>query len=252
MQDRYALEMIEKNKRIDGRKFEDFRLIVIEQGVIHNAEGSARVKLGETEIIVGVKMKTGEPFPDTPNEGILIVNAEFTPLASPDFESGPPGEDAVELARIVDRGIRESECIELEKLCITPKEKVWCVFVDIVIINHKGNLLDCAALAAIAALLNTKIPKIKDDQIVRGDYEKDLPVVAKPVNITVCKVGEKLIVDPAIEEEGILDSKLSISVMDGDNICALQKQGKKEFEIDDIEKMVDIAIKKSGEIRKLL
>jgi len=252
MEERYALELIEKNKRIDDRKFEDFRPITIEQGIIQKAEGSARVKLGDTEIIAGVKMNIGEPFSDTPNEGILIVNSEFTPLASPDFESGPPGEDAVELSRVVDRGLRESKCIELEKLCITPGEKVWAVFIDIHIINHHGNLLDCAALAAISALLKTKMPKIVDEKIVREDYEKDLPVVAKPITITVCKVGDKFIVDPTLEEENILDSKLTIAVMDDDRICALQKQGKREFDIDDIEKMVNIAIKKSGELRKLL
>jgi exosome complex component RRP42 len=252
MEDRYALELIEKNKRIDDRKFEDFRPITIERNLIKKAEGSARVKLGETEVIVGVKINMGEPFSDTPDEGILIVNTEFTPLASPDFESGPPGEDAVELSRVVDRGLRESKCIELEKLCITPGEKVLAVFVDIHIINHQGNLLDCAALAAITALLNAKVPKIKDGKIVREDYEKDLPVVAKPITITVGKVGDKYIVDPILEEENILDSKLTIAVRDDDSICALQKQGKHEFYIEDIEKMVDIAIKKSGELRKLL
>jgi exosome complex component RRP42 len=252
MEDRYALELIEKNKRIDDRKFEDFRSITIERNLIKKAEGSARVKMGETEIIAGVKINMGEPFSDTPDEGILIVNVEFTPLASPDFESGPPGEDAVEIARVVDRGLRESKCIELEKLCITPGEKVLAVFVDIHIINHQGNLLDCAALAAITALLNAKVPKIKDGKIVREDYEKDLPVVAKPITITVGKVGDKYIVDPILEEENILDSKLTIAVRDDDSICALQKQGKHEFYIEDIEKMVDIAIKKSGELRKLL
>jgi exosome complex component RRP42 len=152
MEGQYALELIMKGKRMDERKFEDFREIKIEKDIIEKAEGSARVKIGETEVIVGIKLNTGEPFPDTPEEGILIVNAEFTPLASPDFESGPPGENAVELARVVDRGIRESKCIEVEKLCITPKEKVWMMFVDIHIINDQGNLLDAAALAAIVAL----------------------------------------------------------------------------------------------------
>lgn len=252
MEGQYALELIMKGKRVDERNFEDFREIKIEKNIISKAEGSARVKIGETEVIVGVKLNTGEPFSDTPEEGVLIVNAEFTPLASPDFESGPPGEDAVELARIVDRGIRESKCIEVGKLCIVPEEKVWMVFVDIHIINDQGNLLDAAALAAIVALLNTKIPKIKDEEIVRGEYEKDLPVVFKPINIVVGKVGNNFLVDPNFEEEKILDAKLSVSVRDDDKICALQKQGKNEVSMEDLEKMVDIAMKKSKEMRKLV
>jgi exosome complex component RRP42 len=251
IEEKYALELIEKGKRIDGRKFDEFRKIEVEQGIIKKAEGSARVKLGETEVIAGVKMDFGTPFPDTPEEGTLVVNAEFTPLASPEFDVGPPGEDAIELARVVDRGIRESKCIELNKLCIQPGEKVWCVFIDIHMINDKGNLLDASALAAIAALLNTKIPKVENEKIIRGEFEKNLPVVFKPINISVCKVGDKFLLDPTIEEEKILDSKLSISVRDDDKICSLQKQ-LKELDFDDILKMIDIAVKKSKEIRKML
>ncbi|MEM7818580.1 MAG: exosome complex protein Rrp42 [Candidatus Aenigmatarchaeota archaeon] len=251
MEEKYALELIEKGKRIDGRRFDEFRKIEVEKGMIKKAEGSARVKLGETEVIAGVKMDFGTPFPDTPEEGTLVVNAEFTPLASPEFDVGPPGEDAIELARVVDRGIRESKCIELDKLCITPGEKVWCVYIDIHIINDKGNLLDASALAAVAALHNTRIPKIEGEKIIRGEFEKSLPVVFKPINITVCKVGKNFLLDPTIEEEKILDSKLSISVRDDDKICSMQKQ-LKELEFDDILKMIDIAREKSKEIRKLV
>lgn len=252
MQGKYALELIQKGKRFDGRKFDEFRNIEIKKGVISKAEGSADVKLGRTEVIAGVKMELGEPFPDTPEEGVLVVNAEFSPSAAPEFESGPPGEDAVELARIVDRGIRESKCIELKKLCIKPKEKVWCIFVDIQIVNHEGNLLDASALASLAALYNTKIPKLKDDEIVRGEFEDSLPVVFKPINITVGKVGEKYLLDPVLEEEIILDSKLAVAVRDDDIICSVQKQGSKEFDMKDVENMIDIVIKKSKEIRKLI
>jgi len=252
MQDEYALELIQKEKRIDGRKLDDYREIEINQGIIEKAEGSADVKLGRTELIAGVKMTVGEPFLDTPDEGVLIVNAEFSPAAAPEFESGPPGEDAIELARIVDRGIRESQCIELKKLCLKSGELVWCVNVDIQIINHHGNLLDASALAALAALLNARIPKLKEDKIVRGEFEGELPVVFKPINITVCKVGDKFLLDPCLEEEDVLDSRLAISVRDDDTICSLQKQGDKELEIKDIESMVDIAMKKSKEIRKLI
>lgn len=250
--ERYALELVEKGKRIDGRKFEEFRPISIKQGIIQTAEGSAGVKIGETEVIVGVKLNIDQPYPDAKDEGILIVNVEFTPLASPDFESGPPGEDAVELARVVDRGLRESKCIELKKLCIVPGEKVWVVFVDIHIINHQGNLLDAAALASLAALLNAKIPKLDGENILREEFEGQLPVVFKPINTTVGKVGEKFLIDPSFEEESILSSKLSVCVRDDQNICALQKQGNGELNIEDIEKMVDIAILKSKEIRKLV
>ncbi len=249
----YALELIRNEKRIDRRGLAQFRDIEIKENIIENAEGSAYVRLGNTQVIAGVKMGVGTPFPDTPNEGILSVSAEFTPLASPEFELGPPGEDAIELARIVDRGIRESKSIEMEKLVITPGEKVLSVFIDIYIIDNQGNLLDAAALAALSALLNTRIPKLDaEGKIIRGEHEGKLPVVHKPITVSVCKVGDKLFLDPTKEEESILDAKLSIAIMEEEKICAVQKQGSKAIEFDIIETMIDMAIEKSKELRKLV
>ena len=182
---------------------------------------------------------------------MLIVNSEFTPLASPDFESGPPSENAVELSRVVDRGIRESKCIEMEKLAIDA-EKVWSIFIDIHIINHRGNLIDAAAIAAVAALHNTKIPKIENEKILRGDYQGKLPVVAKPVTVTVCKFGDKIFLDPVLEEEQVLDSKLSIAFREDGYICAIQKQGSGSINFSEMEKIVDLAENKSKELREKL
>jgi exosome complex component RRP42 len=250
--EKYACNLLLNDRRLNDRKLDEYREIEIKQGIIDKAEGSAMVTIGKTKIIAGVKVGLGDPFPDTPNEGILMVNAEFSPIASPNFETGPPGEDATELARVVDRGLRESYCIDFEKLCITPKEKVLSIFVDIDIINHDGNLIDCAFLASLAALMNTKIPKIKDDQIIRDEVDRDLKVLHSPIEITVCKVDSKFIIDPMVEEENVVDCKLTICVREDDIICALQKQGSKELSINDIKKMVEMAIDKSKELRKLL
>ncbi len=247
----YVIELLEKESRVDGRNFKQFRDISIDKNIIKTAEGSASVKIGETHVIAGVKIGIGNPFPDTPDEGILVVNTEFTPLASPDFESGPPGENAVELARMVDRGIRESKCIELDKMCITEGEKVWSVFIDIHIINHQGNLLDAAALASLTALLNTKIPKLEDEKIVRV-ADRELPVVHKPITVTVGKIGNNFILDPSLQEENVLEAKLSVGVREDGKICALQKQGIKGLTSEEIEKMVDLAMEKSEELRKLI
>ncbi|MBI2005220.1 MAG: RNA-binding protein, partial [Candidatus Aenigmarchaeota archaeon] len=95
MMETYALELIQNDKRIDKREFTQFRNIEIKGNIIEPAEGSAYVKFGNTQVIVGVKMGVGTPFPDTPNEGILSVGAEFTPLASAEFESGPPNVDSI-------------------------------------------------------------------------------------------------------------------------------------------------------------
>ena len=247
-------QFIEKGKRLDDRGLRDTREIKIEQGLIERAEGSARVLLGKTEVLVGVKVETGEPFPDTPNEGVLTVNAELVPVASPNFEPGPPNEDSIELARVVDRGIRESKAIDNEKLCIEPGKKVFVVFVDVYVLNHDGNLIDASALAAMAALLNTKMPnyEIKDGEVKIKQGYTPLPVKSHPVTVTTGKINNFLIVDPGLEEEQVMDSRISMAINDEGNICAVQKGGSGYFTPQQILEASKIAQEKAAEIRKKL
>jgi exosome complex component RRP42 len=247
-------QLIEKSKRLDGRGLEDYREIKIEQGVIEKAEGSARVLLGKTEVLVGVKIETGTPFPDTPNNGVLTVNAELVPLASPTFEPGPPDENSIELARIVDRGIRESKAIDTEKLCIEPGKKVFVIFVDIYVLNHDGNLIDASALAAVAALLNTKMPnyEIKDGEVEIKQGYTPLPMKSRPITVTIGKMNNKLIVDPWLEEEQVMDARLSMAFNDEGNICATQKGGSGYFTPQQILEGIKLIQKKAAELRKEL
>jgi len=173
-------------------------------------------------------------------------------LAHPEFEPGPPSEYAIELARVVDRGIRESHAIDMGKLVIEPGEKVWTVFIDIAILNHHGNLIDASALAATTALLHTKIPKVEGEEIIRGEYVDKLPLVYKPTIVTVGKYDDFLIVDPSIEEEEVIQAKLSVGTRDDDRICAMQKQGEGTLTLKEIDKILDLAIEKGEELRKLV
>ena len=70
-----------------------------------------------------------------PNEGSLRFNVEFSPMASPNFEPGRPTENANELARLIERGLRETKAVDLEALCVLAGRKVnaclpsfhtWC------------------------------------------------------------------------------------------------------------------------------
>jgi len=203
-------QLIEKGKRLDERGLHDYRDLKIELGLIERAEGSARVLLGKTEVLVGVKVETGTPFPDTPNDGVQTVNAELVPLASPNFEPGPPDENSIELARIVDRGIRESKAIDTEKLVIEPGKKVFVVFIDVYVLNHDGNLIDASALAAMSALLNTKMPnyEIKDGELKIKQGYTPLPLKNHPITVTIGKIGNTLIVDPWAEEEQVINKNL--------------------------------------------
>jgi exosome complex component RRP42 len=246
--------LLEKGKRLDDRTLLDTREIKIEQGIIEKAEGSARVYLGQTEVLVGVKVETGEPFPDTPNDGVMTVNAELVPLASPHFEPGPPDENSIELARVVDRGIRESHAIDTEKLCIESGKKVFVVFVDVYVLNHDGNLIDASAIAAMAALMNTKMPnyEIKDGELKIKQGYTTLPLKSKPITVTIAKIANKLLTDPWLEEESVMDSRITFAINAEGNICAIQKGGSGFFTPQQILEASKIALDKAAELRKKL
>src|SRR5712692_989592 len=176
------VELLSRGKRMDDRGLDEPRKLTIQTGIIQKANGSARVNLGNTDVIAGVKIATGTPFPDTPDKGLLIVNAEILPLASPYAEPGPPSEEAIELARVVDRGIRESEMVDLTKLCLVPGKSVVTIFVDCNVMNVDGNLFDATSYAVVSALKTAKMLKYKveAEKSVATDEWVPVPVERTP------------------------------------------------------------------------
>jgi len=245
-------DLLIKDKRLDGRGLLDYREIRSQYGVIDKANGSALVSIGNTKVMVGVKVETGSPFADTPDEGVLAVNAELVPLASPSFEPGPPNEDSIELARVVDRGIRESRAIDTSRLCIAPGRKVFIVYVDIYVLDHDGNLFDTSALAAMLALTTTRMKnyEVSGDEVIFKEELTSLPIRNHPVEVTLAKIGEKLVVDPSLEEESAVEAQVTLAVDDDDNICATQKSKTGTFMVKDILDAVNIAQVKAKELRK--
>ena len=183
---------LSRGKRLDGRDFDEMRQLTIETDVIKKANGSARVRLGDSEVIAGVKVETGEPFEGLENKGALIVSAEVPPTASPYIEPGPPDEEVVELARVVDRGVRESEMIDLEKLVLVPGKIVYTIFVDCSVINTDGNLFDATSYATVAAILTSKLPifEMQDEKVIDTGNTQPMPVTAVPVSITSARIGD--------------------------------------------------------------
>lgn len=244
----YLVKLAKNGKRADGRKFEEYRNIEIETGVASKAEGSARVKIGNTQVMVGIKMDVGEPYPDSPDMGVLTTAAELIPLASPDFEAGPPREDAIELARVVDRGVRESEVVELEKLCIEEGEKVWIIFIDIHVLDYDGNLFDAASLAALAAIFTTKVPAERFE--LGEDYP--LPLKDLPVSCTSVKFNDVVVFDPSLDEEEIAEARLTVATDKKGDIRAMQKGLSGSYNKDEIKKVIKASIDNGKEIRELL
>lgn len=217
----YIRGLLAKGTREDGRAKGDFRSIKISAGILQNAEGSAQVDLGATRVLAGVKLDLGEPMEDTPNEGAVAMSADLLPLASADFEMGPPSPDAIELARVVDRGIRAGRCVNTESLFIE-EGKVWNIYVDIYVLNYDGNLFDASEIAAMSALLNTKVPEYENGKVIREKRIKALKVDNMVTSVTCAKIDGGIVFDPTGNEETAAQARLTVAT-DGQYIRAMQK-----------------------------
>ncbi|MDO8460627.1 MAG: exosome complex protein Rrp42 [Nanoarchaeota archaeon] len=252
-------KMFSEGKRFDYRGLLDYRDFEVTYDVSNKAEGSARVKLGKTEIVVGIKLTVGAPYPDSKDKGNLMVSGDLLPIASPRYESGPPGFNAIELPRLVDRAIRGSEMIDLKRLVIKEGEKVWTVIIDIYPINDDGNIVDAATIGVIAALKKTFLPTLDSEGNV--DYEtktkNKLPLSEEtaPLSFSFYKLGDSILLDPTREEEEACDSRITFGISKWEGqymINSCQKRGEQTLNSEEIAKIMDIIPKKFEELNKKL
>lgn len=192
--------------RVDGRRLFDYRRLTIKFG---REDGSAEVQLGQTHVMGFVTAQLVQPYKDRPNEGSLAIYTEFSQMADPSFEAGRPGESAVELGRIIDRGLRESRAIDTESLCVLAGKLVWAIRIDLHILDNGGNLVDAANIAALAALLTFRRPECT----VGGEDGQEIAIHPPEV------------VDPTYNEEAIMKGRMTVTLNTNGDVCSIQKAG---------------------------
>ncbi len=234
--------------RLDGRKRYQGRDIEIEVDCLPNAEGSCRVRMGDTIVLAGVKFQIMTPYPDRPTQGGLMTSAEVRPVCGPNWEAGPPSEESIELGRVVDRGIRESGCIDTNELCILPGEKAWQVMLDLFAVSDDGNLFDAFALAGIAALRTAIVPAARFD--VGEDYP--LPVNGAPIMCSYHKVGGRYVYDATKREELGGDERIHITLGDEGHVHSLQKGLRGVFTASEFDEIMSEAQSRCAELREIV
>jgi exosome complex component RRP42 len=248
-------EMVRDGERLDGRDLDEYREINIETDYINEtAEGSAFVSIGNTKVVVGLKVGVEEPYDDRPDQGTIVTNAELAPMAAREYESGPPQEDGVELARVVDRGIREAEAVDLTDLCIKEGEKVFTLFLDVHVLNDDGNLIDASALGAMAALMTGYMPEYDEEtgELDRDTEAGDIPLQEEVVTVTGRKINGRLLWDTTREEKEALDARLTVSINDDGNIVAMQKGEMQPYSQEEIRETLEQAQEKTEMLREKL
>ncbi|KAK1342296.1 hypothetical protein QTO34_015052 [Cnephaeus nilssonii] len=227
---RFLLRAIEERKRLDGRQTYDYRNIRISFGTDY---GCCVVELGKTRVLGQVSCELVSPKLNRATEGILFFNLELSQMAAPAFEPGRQSDLLVKLNRLLERCLRNSKCIDTESLCVVAGEKVWQIRVDLHLLNHDGNIIDAASIAAIVALCHFRRPdvSVQGDEVTLYTPEERDPVPLSIHHMPICvsfaffQQGTFLLVDPSEREERVMDGLLVIAVNKHREICTIQSSG---------------------------
>jgi exosome complex component RRP42 len=155
---RYICGGIDLDLRSDGRSCDDYQLISVERDVTHNCDGSAHVRSGNNDILVGIKLEIEEvsQLQDWDQSARIDFFADVTANASPIFE-GRHGED---ISNVLVTLFSESipQCLDLKSLIVVPNKSFWVIHIDIVVLECGSlpSLIDSAAIAVKSALYDTK------------------------------------------------------------------------------------------------
>ncbi|XP_050671091.1 exosome complex component RRP42 [Leptidea sinapis] len=207
----YIEEGVNDDFRSDGRSNIDYRPMELETDVVSHASGSARLRLANTDILVGVKTEIDVPKPDMPREGKIDFFVDCSANATPEFEGRGGEQLATRISNMLQKAYHSSQAFDLTQLCIFEGKQCWKLYVDILILECGGNLCDAVSLAVKAALFNTRIPLVKAALMDGGNIDlelsddpfdsKHLDIGSAPLLVTLCKIGENCVVDPSAEEE---------------------------------------------------
>ncbi|KAJ3432875.1 EXOSOME COMPLEX EXONUCLEASE RIBOSOMAL RNA PROCESSING PROTEIN [Anaeramoeba flamelloides] len=250
---RFIVSGLKENIRSDGREMFDYRDITLQTGNLPQTNGSSLFKLGNTHIITGVKVEIGEPLKDHPNEGRLEISVECCPSASPEFEGRGAEDLNSELSGAMNKIINTNSALDLKSLCILERKKCWIIYIDVLVLDSDGNLFDSVSMGINAALSDVKIPKIR---VVPGDKVGDLEIEVfgeeesrkldtskVPICITFAQIDGYNIVDPTIQEESCMSSRVTIAVNKNQNICGMMMGGTSGIDTQVLIQLTQLSIK---------
>lgn len=214
------------------------------------------------------------PFPDRPTEGFFYINVELSPMASQNFETGRPSSLSIELAKMIDRSIRDCRAFDTEALAIISGEKVWAIYCDVHVVDCDGNLTDAVQIAAIAALMHFRRPDFSVDlQKNNGNVQNvdtfdviPLSLHHIPLSVSFCYISNQsdidkkdgaplspiFFIDPTDREEKVMDGTISFTFNSFRELCAVHKNGGAPISTDDILRCAQIAAARVGELVSVL
>ncbi|EDO16362.1 hypothetical protein Kpol_1051p10 [Vanderwaltozyma polyspora DSM 70294] len=240
---KFLLEALRQNQRLDGREFDQFRDVEIDFG---KEFGDATVTMGNTKVQCRVSCSIAQPYEDRPFEGLFFISTESSPMAGPQFENGNnTGEDEVLCARIIEKAVRRSGALDIEGLCIVAGSKCWAIRADVHFLNCDGGFIDASCIAVMAALMHFRKPDISvfGEQVTVHPVDEREPVPLGILHIPICVTfsffnpedteenikgesnSEITIIDASLKEELLRDGVLTVTLNKNREVVQVSKAG---------------------------
>uniref|UniRef100_A0A023GHR1 Ribosomal RNA-processing protein 42 n=1 Tax=Amblyomma triste TaxID=251400 RepID=A0A023GHR1_AMBTT len=231
----YIIHGIHEDLRCDGRCCLEYRFLELETGIVSNCSGSSHVRLANTDILVGIKAELDEPYPTAPGKGRIEFFVDCTANADPEFEGRGGEEVATKIKSALAQAFGSPKCLDLKSLAVIPGQQVWVLYVDVLILECGGSLLDAVSVGVKAALFDLKIPKVSVTVDENGEQEIEvsgdpydvskMDITDVPCFITLSKVGQQFVLDATQEEEACAVGSLAMAVTAAGRIVSLIKGG---------------------------
>lgn len=243
----YIVSGLKSNSRSDGRSCLEWRTVKIDANPVPQVAGSSRVSFGRTEVLVSIKGDIGRPLPDCPNEGQIICSVDCASMISTSkfyFNSmgvGGLSEERIvsewnhELTSILNDIILNFGGIDLKQFGLLHGEYCWILYLDALVLDFDGNLIDSLVLAARQALLETRLPIVKFEksgeisEVMLSeelDLERQISSQTVPFSITIGILESgAFIVDPTGIEEMCCESSLIVSCLNNGKVVGMRKLG---------------------------
>lgn len=214
--------------------------------------GSVLVAIGNTRVLATVTAEIAEPKLTRASEGMLRISVDLSPMASPFFEVNRLTDESVEIARLLERSIREARSFDTESLCLISGKKAWALEANLVVFNTEGNVIECCSVALIAALSHFRrkdVTVTADEQLIIHEFDEKNPIPLTifhyPFCTKFCFFGQEIVVDALEAEESTCEGYIVVGANTHRELTAVHISGKSTISSDSILKCCNRAIERT-------
>ena len=220
--------------RPDHRAANELRPLEIVPNFISSAEGSALIRLGETQVICTASVEDGVPmFQKGSGRGWITSEYAMIPRATSsrtarEATRGRQSGRTMEIQRLIGRSLRA--VVDLEAL---GERTVW---IDCDVIRADGGTRTSSVTGSLVAL-GLAVQKLQSQRVLKTSPVKDYLAA-----ISVGIVGEEMLLDLSYAEDSSAEVDMNIVMTGSGRLVETQATAEgRTFSVEDLNKLIELA-----------